>query len=111
VHLGARRRRWRDRPPAASCGFQVVASDIVDYGLPGCLVGVDYLKAARRPEVEAIVTNPPYRLAVRFAEKALREVPYVALLLRTNFLESTGRLPFFRKSPQPGFGYPPGGCR
>jgi hypothetical protein len=36
---------------------------------------------------------------VRFAEKALREVPYVALLLRTNFLESTARLPFFRRHP------------
>jgi len=35
------------------------------------------------------VTNPPYKLAVRFARKALNEVPYLALLLRTNFLEST----------------------
>jgi hypothetical protein len=34
---------------------------------------------------------------MRFAEKALREAPYLALLLRTNFLESTARLQFFRK--------------
>ena len=47
--------------------------------------------------VEAVITNPPYKLAVEFAEKALEEVPYLALLLRTNFLESTSRLSFFRK--------------
>jgi hypothetical protein len=52
-----------------------------------------------RPDVKGIVTNPPYRLAVQFAEKALTEVGYVALLLRTNFLESTARLAFFRRHP------------
>ena len=45
------------------------------------------------------MTNPPFKLAVRFAEKAISEVPYLALLLRTNFLESTARLKFFRKNP------------
>jgi hypothetical protein len=70
--------------------------DIVDYGLAGCTV-VAYLKAKPIREVKGIVTNPPYRLAVQFAEKALRETPYLALLLRTNFLESTARLPFFYK--------------
>jgi hypothetical protein len=80
-----------------SAGYRVVASDIVDYGLENCRSGVDYLKAKTPAGVQAIVTNPPYRLAVQFAEKALREVPYLALLLRTNFLESTARLPFFRR--------------
>jgi len=45
------------------------------------------------------VTNPPYRLAQAFASKASLDAPYVALLLRLNFLESTRRLPFFRTSP------------
>ena len=75
------------------------ATEIADYGLDGCAVGVDYLKAQPITGVEGIVTNPPYKLAVQFAEKALREVPYLALLLRTNCLESTARLPFFRKYP------------
>jgi hypothetical protein len=85
--------------PFAEAGYQVVASDVADYGLDGCQTGVDYLSAPAQPGVEGVVTNPPYRLAAAFAEKALQEVPYVALLLRTNFLESTTRLPFFRKYP------------
>jgi hypothetical protein len=83
--------------PLRAAGFKVIASDIADYGLAGCKTGVDYLTAKCPPEVEGIVTNPPYKLAMGFAEKALKEVPYLALLLRTNFLESTARLPFFRK--------------
>lgn len=82
--------------PLRAAGFDVVATDIADYGLDGCETGIDYLKAQRR-DVGGIVTNPPYKLAVQFARKALREVPYLALLLRTNFLESTARLPFFRE--------------
>ena len=83
--------------PLQAAGFTVVASDIADYGLTGCRTGIDYLAAKPIPGVGGIVTNPPYKLAMRFAEKALREAPYLALLLRTNFLESTARLQFFRK--------------
>lgn len=83
--------------PLRAAGYEVIASDIADYGLDDCLVGVDYLKAKGRAGVEGIITNPPYKLAVQFAEKAVREAPYLALLLRTNFLESTARLSFFRK--------------
>lgn len=83
--------------PFESAGYTVVASDIADYGLAGCKTGVDYLGAAAEAGVEGIVTNPPYKLAIKFAEKAISEVPYLALLLRTNFLESTARLPFFRR--------------
>ena len=85
--------------PFAAAGYQVIASDVADYGLDDCRIGVDYLSAPAEPDVQGIVTNPPYRLAVAFAEKALQEVAYLALLLRTNFLESTARLPFFRKHP------------
>ena len=83
--------------PLRAAGYSVIASDIADYGLVGCETGVDYLSEPERPNVEGIITNPPFRLAMAFAEKALGEVPYLALLLRTNFLESTVRLSFFRK--------------
>ena len=85
--------------PLQMAGFNVIASDIVDYGLVGCRVGIDYLKARPIGDVQAIVTNPPFKLAQRFAEKALTEVPYLALLLRTNFVESMSRLKLFRKQP------------
>ena len=78
-------------------GHTVIASDIVDYGAGYQLN--DYLTAAPPLGIEGEVTNPPFRLAEAFARKALTEVPYVALLLRMNFLESTRRLPFFRAHP------------
>ena len=83
--------------PFQNAGFTVIASDITDYGLHGCLTGIDYLTAKPIRGVHGIVTNPPYKLAMKFAEKTLRETFYLALLLRTNFLESTARLNFFRK--------------
>jgi len=80
-------------------GHDVRSTDIVDYGWEGCRSGVDYLKAAPVNGIEGIITNPPFLLGVEFAEKALQEVGYLALLLRTNWLESQERLPFFREHP------------
>lgn len=85
--------------PLCQAGHQVTATDLADYGLTGAESGIDYLTAKPLPGIEGIVTNPPYRLAMAFAKKAFTEVPYLALLLRTNFLESTARLPFFRRHP------------
>lgn len=79
-------------------GYTVTASDIADYGLAGCEL-VDYLAAAPPPDIEAIVTNPPFAEAEAFARKALGEVGYVALLLRTNFLESAERDSLFDEYP------------
>lgn len=83
--------------PLREMNYTVVASDIEDYGLEDCQTNIDYLTTKVPPGVEGIITNPPFRLAMEFAEKAINEVSYVAFLLRTNFLESTSRLPFFRK--------------
>ena len=85
--------------PLKAAGYVVCSSDVCDYGWSDCSSGVDYLRTRCPPPVEGIVTNPPYRLAMKFAEKATSEVGWVALLLRTNFLESTSRLPFFRRNP------------
>ena len=49
--------------------------------------------------IQGIVTNPPFGRALAFAQKALSEVPFVALLLRLNFLQAVERLAFFRASP------------
>jgi hypothetical protein len=85
--------------PLQQAGLKVIASDIADYGLSGCEAGVDYLRARPSKGVGGIITNPPYKLAMSFAQKAIAEVPYLALLLRTNFLESVNRLAFFRRYP------------
>ena len=84
--------------PLRAAGHDVIASDIVDYGLPGTILQ-DYLKAEPDWFVEGVVTNPPYdKLALEFAKKALTEVKYVALLLRLNWLETPKRKKFFGES-------------
>jgi len=92
-------KRWQVREPAANRGAmaetlaetfgEVVASDIFDYGA-GYAVE-DYL-FAKRNVVDWTITNPPFRLAERFIEKALIESRIgVAVFVRSAFLESVGR--------------------
>src|SRR5262245_48994019 len=78
-----------------AAGHEVVASDLIDYGIPITAPGywgVDFLREREAPKgTQAIVTNPPYALATQFAEHAVDLVPEVFLLLRLAFLESARR--------------------
>lgn len=73
----------------------VHASDVHDYGrgyAVGSFVGegADVAKCPRRPDW--IITNPPFNLALDFAQRALREAKVgVALLVRTSWLEGLQR--------------------
>jgi hypothetical protein len=85
--------------PLRETGRLVVASDIHDYGLEGCSIQ-DYLTADPPPGIEGILTNPPYRHALQFVQKALSEVPYVAFLVRSNFdIEGVRRMGFRASHP------------
>src|ERR1700682_2591439 len=55
-----------------SAGHTVIENDIVDYGLGQNSVQ-DFLnfKPAPAAEIDAVVTNPPYRLAQQFVRHAL----------------------------------------
>jgi hypothetical protein len=73
-------------------GHRVHATDLVDHGCPASESGIDFLLEQRAPGgIEAIVTNPPYKLADQFVAHALRLVPRVVMLLRLAFLESERR--------------------
>lgn len=74
-------------------GHDVLATDLVDYASPDQdFSGWDFLALPHGVEdVEAIVTNPPYRLAGKFVEHALTLCPLVIVLARLAFLESTRR--------------------
>ena len=52
-------------------------------------------------KIDNIITNPPYRYAQKFVEKALsfEEVKKVAMLLKLSFLEGIGRYNFFKSTP------------
>lgn len=75
------------------------ASDLIDrgYGTPN----VDFLKSYA-PHNGDIVTNPPFRYALEFVQKALELIPggrKVAMFLRIQFLEGKARRKFFDVCP------------
>jgi hypothetical protein len=76
-------------------GHNVIASDLVDYGIPITTPGYygrDFLLEHAAPAgTECILTNPPYKLAPAFVRHALELCPYVVMLLRLAFLESVRR--------------------
>ena len=93
-----------------SAGHTVIENDIVDYGQGQDSVK-DFLdlEPAWADEIDAVVTNPPYRLAQHFVRHALTLCPRVFMLLRLTFYESErrkdvldGRRPYPRaRVPQP----------
>ena len=84
-------------------GREVLPIDIYAYeGRPADTVIADYLNALQLDTsgYEGAITNPPYRHALAFAEKLLREHRYVGLLLRSNFyVEAAERDAFFEAHP------------
>lgn len=76
-------------------GRQVYATDLVDYESPDQdAAGWDFMMERQLPiGVQAIVTNPPFKLAGQFATHALHLAPKVVMLMRLAFLESEGRSP------------------
>jgi hypothetical protein len=76
-------------------GRQVYSTDLVDYSSSDqdC-AGWDFMMETQLPlGVEAIVTNPPFKNANEFVEKAIDLCPRVVMLLRLAFLESERRSP------------------
>lgn len=83
-------------------GYDVTSRDIIDrgYGEGGC----DFLSPDNTEWNGDIVTNPPYRFASQFVEKALQIIPEghkVAMLLKLTFLEGQNRRALFTKYPPP----------
>jgi hypothetical protein len=73
-------------------GHAVIASDITDYGDLQLDFQADFLGESCAPAgVEAIATNPPFKLAEEFVRRALELCPLVVMLLRLAFLESERR--------------------
>ncbi len=82
-----------------AAGHKVIASDLYEYGQP--ISGLDFLARSTKmwnSGVKCIVTNPPYKHAQAFVDKALDQVPLVIMLLRLAFLESVRRTYVLEKS-------------
>ena len=86
-------------------GRTCYASDIYGgYGFPGTKIE-DYRDAVPEWDVEGIVTNPPFNLALEFLKKSISEVPYVAYLLPPGASRSS------RSTRRPVCGFSAGACR
>lgn len=82
-------------------GHKVFSTDLIDRGYG--LGGIDFLQWDS-PYDGDIITNPPYRYALEFVEKALEVVTdghKVAMFLKLQFLEGKARRAFFEKAPPP----------
>jgi hypothetical protein len=74
------------------------------HGVNAVGTGADFLTtSAPPPNVDSIVTNPPFgkqgRLAEAFISHALELVPFVAMLLRVDFDSAKSRQHLFRHNP------------
>lgn len=80
-------------------GFDVLSTDLVDRGYG--ITGIDFLECNNQFGGD-IITNPPYKYALEFIEKALELIPQgnsVAMFLKIQFLEGKARRKLFDKQP------------
>jgi hypothetical protein len=78
-------------------GKEVVSTDLIARGYGGC--NVDFLKQESGYGCD-IITNPPYKYAQEFCEKAIELTSNkVAMFLKLTFLEGQKRKKFFEKYP------------
>ena len=81
-------------------GYKVFSSDLIYRGYGSG--GVDFLKAEDCGLQMDIITNPPYKYAAEFVNKALDVVARgqkVAMFLKLTFLEGQNRRALFRMNP------------
>jgi hypothetical protein len=86
-------------------GYNVKSSDLVDRGYDGTEV-IDFLKVSKEDVKNDfsrdIITNPPYKYAKEFVEKALEismDSTKIAMFLKVQFLEGKARRELFDKYP------------
>lgn len=86
-------------------GYNVKNSDIVDRGLENTEI-IDFLQVKKEDYAKLvsrdIVTNPPYKFAKEFVEKALdisMDSTKIAMFLKLTFLEGKARKKMFEKYP------------
>jgi len=80
-------------------GYNVKCTDLIDRGYG--IGGVDFLKETKMFDGD-IITNPPYKYAQEFIEKAIELIPIgnkIAMFLKVQFLEGKKRKKLFKKYP------------
>jgi hypothetical protein len=83
-----------------SKGYNVRSSDLMDRGFGE--IETDFLGIYNLEWNGDVITNPPYKYAQEFVEKALQIIPNgnkVAMFLKLQFMEGKGRKILFLKNP------------
>lgn len=90
-------------------GCTVFASDVHNYpdrraelDQVGSFVGegLDVVRSPLAGGFDLVITNPPFRLALEFVQRAMREAEYVCMLCRSNWAEGEERfVQLFDKTP------------
>ena len=81
-------------------GYNVRSSDLMDRGFGE--IETDFLGIDNLEWTGDVITNPPYKYAQEFVEKALQIIPIgnkVAMFLKLQFMEGKGRKNLFLKNP------------
>lgn len=85
-----------------AAGHSVLSTDLHNH--PGAepwdvdQTGLNFLKPMKNlPEIDAIVTNPPFSKAQEFVDRSLQYAPMCCMLLRLVFLESERRHQWFKQ--------------
>lgn len=84
-----------------NAGYDVIATDLIYRGF-GDSTPLDFLEETLDNFDGDIITNPPYKYAQEFVEKAIESIPVgnkVAMFLKLTFLESKSRKKMFEKYP------------
>lgn len=82
-------------------GYKVTSSDIIDRGYGVCGEEMNFLESKLKIDYN-IITNPPYKYAKEFVEKAMELITddnYCCMLLKLTFLEGKKRYDMFKKYP------------
>lgn len=83
-------------------GYNVFSSDLIDRGY-GEETGLDFLTTDKYINTfDCIITNPPYKFASEFVEKAIEVVKddgLVIMFMKLTFLESAKRYKLFQSYP------------
>lgn len=89
----------------SDAGYDVKSSDIIDRGYPETEI-IDFLQFNAEDSTNIhngdIITNPPYKYAKEFVEKAMEvsgDSAKVAMFLKLTFLEGKARRKMFDKYP------------
>ena len=86
--------------PLRKAGFEVSATDLIYRECENSFHDMDFLAQTKNfNDTDAIITNPPYKIATEFVEHSLKLAPYSAFLLRLTFLESARRTKLFVDNP------------